>query len=351
MMREFKLIGCLMFLIGVVIATVSAQDVHFSQFGQTPQLINPGAAGMFDGNVRAFLNYRTQWTSIGKGFRTYAASFDAPLARGKGRKRGKNAYLGLGLNFYNDVAGTSNFGTSQVSISVSGILPIAKQHRISLGIQGGLGQNSVDLNSVTWGNQFDGEFFDLQLASNELLGLRSYQYFDLGAGVLYEFKLEGQSFLSSDVSNFNVGLAGYHLNQPNQQFFEQTTDKLPMKIVAQFSGTFDLGNVPLSLVPSVFYAVQGATKEITPGILLKLRRGHDTKYSGMFKKSAIYLGAHYRLGDAIIPEIYLEFTDYMVGFSYDFSNSDLGNAAGGASSLEFSVRYIHQKKALKRASF
>tara|TARA_B100000809_G_C15119450_1_gene523730 strand:+ start:1392 stop:2447 length:1056 start_codon:yes stop_codon:yes gene_type:complete len=350
-MRELKFIGFLIFLIGIFLKTASAQDVHFSQFGQTPQLINPGATGVFDGNVRAFLNYRTQWTSIGEGFRTYAASFDAPLARGKGRKRGKNAYLGVGLNFYNDVAGSSNFGTSQTSISVSGILPIAKQHKVSLGIQGGLGQNSVDLSSSTWGNQFDGEAFNSQLGSNELFGLKSYQYFDLGAGVLYEFKMEGQSFLSSDVSSFNVGIAGYHLNQPKQQFLAHKTDKLPMKIVAQFSGTFDLGTVPLSLVPSIFYAIQGSTKEITPGMLLKLRRGHETKYSGMFKESAIYFGAHYRVGDAIIPEIYLEFTDYMIGFSYDFSNSDLSNASGGAGGIEFSIRYIHQKKALKRASF
>ena len=351
MMRAVKLIGSLIFLIGVVFTTASAQDVHFSQFGQTPQLINPGATGVFDGNVRAFLNYRTQWTGIGKGFRTYAASFDAPLLKGKGRKHGKKAYLGVGLNFYNDVAGSSSFRTSQANISISGILPIAKQHKLSLGIQGGLGQNSVDLNTVTWGSQFDGEAFDTQLGSNELFGLRSSQYFDLGAGVFYEFKMEEQSFLSSNVSSFNLGIAGYHLNQPKQEFLTHTADKLPMKIVAQFSGTFDLGTIPFSLVPSMFYVIQGANQEITPGMLLKLRRGHETKYSGMFKEAALYFGAHYRVGDAIIPEIYLEFTDYMIGFSYDFSNSDLASAIGSAGGVEFSIRYIHQKKALKRAFF
>lgn len=348
-MLRFLSIG-FMLIIGVL-QSADAQDVHFSQFGQTPQLINPGATGVFDGNVRAFLNYRTQWTGIGKGYKTYAASFDAPLAKGKGRKRGKKAYLGLGLNFYNDVAGTSNFGSSLTSISFSGILPVAEQHKFSVGIQAGLGQNSVDLNTLTWGSQFDGEAFDTQLTSNELFGLRSYQYFDLGAGFLYEFKTEGVSFLSSDVSSFNVGLAGYHLNQPKQQFLAHTTNQLPMKIVAQFSGTFDLGVIPLSLVPSVFYATQSGSKEVTPGLLFKLRRGHETKYSGMFKEAALYFGAHYRVGDAIIPEIYIEFTDYMVGFSYDYSNSDLSRAVGGANGIEFSIRYIHQKKAIKRASF
>lgn len=350
-MRGIKLIGGLLLFIGLISIKAAAQDVHFSQFGQTPQLINPGVTGVFEGNVRAFLNYRTQWTGIGKGYRTYAASFDAPLKFKKGRRSKKGAYLGLGLNFYSDVAGTSNFGTSQTSLSIAGILPVAEQHKFSLGIQAGLGQNSVDLNTLTWGNQYDGEIFNTSLNTNELYGLRSYQYFDLGAGFLYEFRNEGNSYLSSDVSSFNVGIAGYHLNEPTQQFLAHSTDKLPMKIVAQFSGTFDLGYVPLSLVPSVFYATQASSKEITPGMLLKVRRGRDTKYSGMFKEAAIYFGAHYRIGDALIPEIYLEFTDYMIGFSYDFSNSDLANASGGANGIEFSIRYTHQKKALQRASF
>ncbi len=350
-MRGIKLIGVLLLFIELISIEVAAQDVHFSQFGQTPQLINPGATGVFEGNVRAFLNYRTQWTGIGKGYRTYAASFDAPLKFKKGRGRNKGAFLGVGLNFYNDVAGTSNFGSSQTSLSISGILPVAEQHKLSLGIQTGLGQNSVDLNTLTWGNQYDGKTFNSSLNTNELYGLRSSQYFDLGAGFLYEFRKEGNSYLSSDVSTFNIGIAGYHLNEPAQQFLAYSTDKLPMKFIAQFSGTFDLGYAPVSLVPSVFYATQASSKEITPGMLLKIRRGHDTKYSGMFKEAAIYFGGHYRVGDAIIPEIYLEFTDYMIGFSYDYSSSDLANSTGGANGIEFSIRYIHQKKALQRASF
>lgn len=350
-MKVISLIRLLFVFVGFVSMKVTAQDVHFSQFGQTPQLINPGATGVFDGNIRAFLNYRSQWGGVGKGYKTYAASFDAPIKFKKGRNRGKGAYLGVGLNFYKDVAGKSNFGTSQTGISISGVLPVAKQHTFSVGMQSALGQYSVDLNQLTWGSQFDGEAFDNSINSSELYGLRSSNYFDVGAGILYEFKTEGNSFLSSDISTFNVGISGYHLNEPKQEFLAHTSDRLPIKIVAQFSGTFDLGLVPLSLVPSMFYAVQAGTKEITPGMLLKLRKGRETKYSGMFKESAIYFGAHYRIGAAIIPQLYVEFTDYMIGISYDLNNSDFSNVKGGASSLEISIRYIHHSKALQRASF
>jgi len=351
-MRGLRLIKLLVvFIVLISINVVMAQDVHFSQFGQTPQLINPGATGLFEGNFRAFLNYRSQWGSVGGGYKTYAASFDAPIKFKKGRSRGKGAYLGIGLNFYKDVAGTSNFGITQTGISISGILPVAEQHTFSLGIQSALGQNSVNFNTLTWGNQFNGEVFDPNNNSNESIGLKSTQFFDLGVGVVYEFNTEEASFLSSDVFTFNVGIAAYHLNKPKQEFLSNTMDELPRKIVAQFSGSFDLGHIPMSLVPSLFYAVQRNSKEIMPGLLFKLRRGHDTKYSGMFKEAALYVGAHYRVGDAIIPELYLEFTDYMIGISYDYNNSDFANVKGGASSVEFSIRYIHHSKALQRASF
>lgn len=350
-MKKLSLIKFIFVFAVLISMNAVAQDVHFSQFGQTPQLINPGATGVYDGDFRAFLNYRSQWGNVGNGYKTYAASFDAPIKFKKGRGRGKGAYLGVGLNFYRDVAGASNFGTTQTALSVSGILPVSDQHTFSVGLQGALGQNSVDLNSLTWGSQFNGEAFDPTVNSNELYGLNSTSFFDLGAGLFYEFKTGGSTFLGSDVSSFNVGISGYHLNKPKQEFLSNTKDALPRKIVTQFSATIDLGDIPLSLYPSVFYAVQSNNKEITPGLLFKLEKGHDTKYSGMFKSAALYLGAHYRVGDAIIPELYLEFTDYMVGISYDFNNSDFSNVRGGASSIELSFRYIHHPKALQRASF
>lgn len=176
-MIRLNLIKGLLTLIICIPINIAAQDVHFSQFGQTPQLINPGATGVFDGNVRGIINYRTQWSSFGAAYNTYAASFDAPVAKGNG----KHAYFGLGANFYKDVAGNSNFGNFQAGFSVSAILPIADNHTISLGIQPAFGQYSASLAKLTWGSQFDGKEFDTEINSNETFGLKSSKYFDLGS--------------------------------------------------------------------------------------------------------------------------------------------------------------------------
>lgn len=337
------------FLIGLISisSTVSAQDVHFSQFVQTPQLINPGAAGSFIGSVRGILNYKNQWSAFGSPYTTYAASFDLPIAKGNGKK----AHLGLGGNFYKDEAGDAKFGNFLGGISLAGILPISDYHSFSVGIHVGLGQYSAQLSNLTWGNQFDGEKFDTKINSNEVTTLNSTMYPDVGAGLYYEYKNASSFFLGSELKSFNIGIAAYHINQPKQEFLGVTEDALKMKIIGQFSGTFDVSNSKVAFVPSMFYAQQLKYQEITAGMLLKIRFGEETKYTGFFKQSAFYFGAHYRIKDAIIPQVYFEFTDYMIGLSYDYNNSELSSATRGNGGFEISLKYVNKPKALQRSSF
>ncbi len=328
--------------------TLRAQDVHFSQFTQTPLLINPGATGVFNGGFRGVINYRNQWSAFGSGYKTYAASFDAPITK----KNSKGSYLGLGGNFYKDAAGTSNFGNLNIGISSAAVLAVASNQTVSLGLQAAYGQYSANLSGLSWGNQFSGEGFDTQVNSNENFALRSSKYFDLSSGIYYEFKNTSASFLGSDMTNFNVGIAGYHLNQPKQSFLSDTEDVLPMKIVAQVAGTFDVAESKLALVPSLFYAKQRSFNETTAGMLVKIKMGKAaTKYSGFFKQGAVYFGGHYRFNDAIIPQVRLEFSDYMIGVSYDYNTSTLSSVTGGNGGLEISIKYVNRPKALHRSSF
>ena len=323
------------------------QDIHFAQFLQTPQLINPAAAGIFDGKIRGILNYRSQWGAFGGAYKTYAASFDMPLSK---RHRG-GSYFGLGANFYKDAAGSSNFGNFIGSVSASGVLLIQENQTLSVGLQGGFGQYSVNLSDLTWGSQFNGSEFDLDLNSDELFSAKSSNYIDAGAGIYYRVKKSSSNFLGSEMSSFNIGIAGYHLNKPKQKLLSNTESVIPMKFVAQFSGTFDISGSKVALQPSMFYAIQGPFTEITPGMLVKLKYGASTKYTGFFKQAAFYFGIHYRVKDAILPQVYFEFTDYMIGVSYDYNISDLSSATGGNGGFEISLRYINRSKAIQRGAF
>jgi len=61
-----------------------AQDIHFSQINETPLLINPANAGL-GCDMRAILNYRTQWSSVTTPYKTFAASYEVKLLK-KSRK-------------------------------------------------------------------------------------------------------------------------------------------------------------------------------------------------------------------------------------------------------------------------
>jgi hypothetical protein len=103
-------------LVGLVLLhSAGAQDLHFSQTTQTPHLINPAAVGVFDGWERLTINHRNQWLGSSTQFMSTAVAADVNL--GKTRMNDK-AYLGLGLMFFNDIGGDSNFGNTQGSVTV-----------------------------------------------------------------------------------------------------------------------------------------------------------------------------------------------------------------------------------------
>ncbi|MBL4625560.1 MAG: PorP/SprF family type IX secretion system membrane protein, partial [Flavobacteriales bacterium] len=147
----------------LMLISAHGQDIHFSQFHQTPQLLNPGATGNYEGKGRLIINYKNQWGIIGSSYRTYAASFDVPLMKGKTN----GGYIGIGGNFYKDAAGSSKFGNTIGSLSLAGVLEIHDRGFLSVGIQAGVGQYSADLSKATWGSQFDGYGFNSSYSTNE----------------------------------------------------------------------------------------------------------------------------------------------------------------------------------------
>ena len=57
--------------------SLSAQDIHFSQFYSSPLNLNPALTGVMNSSVRLVGNYRNQWASVLKNnaFSTYSVSY------------------------------------------------------------------------------------------------------------------------------------------------------------------------------------------------------------------------------------------------------------------------------------
>ena len=95
----------------------NAQDLHFSQFMQTPLLINPANTGFIpDGDYRLGVNYRNQWSSLSAfPYKTISAFGDWQLLQNSDQ----TGWLGAGGLILRDVAGTSLLTSTKVYGSVA----------------------------------------------------------------------------------------------------------------------------------------------------------------------------------------------------------------------------------------
>ncbi len=324
---------------------VKSQDLHFSQINETPVMINPANTGFFPGYFRAIANYRNQWASMGSPYKTMGLSIDGGIFK----NRKKSAFLGLGLTVFNDKAGAANIANTNICFNVSGILKVSKKSVISAGFYGGEIINKANYNALTYGNQFNGNEIDPAIASNESVAFRSFTTNDVGAGLAYEFSSVKGSQDRLDVISFRLGLAGYHLNRPVQDFGTGNGYRLPTKYVASAVVRVDIPGSKLSVLPSLIYMRQGfyaPAYQLNVGTFIKYRFKTGTKTTGQKTENGFAFGAYYRVQDAIIPQVLLDMGSYAIGLSYDINISGYKQASKTVGGFEISLRYTKLGDAL-----
>lgn len=328
----------LILMIILLQATIAfAQDIHFSQFKNSPVMLNPAQTGFFNGAHRFTSNTRSQWGSFTVPYRTFSFSYDMQPAY----RLIKNDMLGVGFWFYRDKAGDSHFGTIQTSLSLSYILSLNSSgtNYLGIGFMGSWAQRSMSYNDLYFDQQFNGEFFDPSLYTGEDAGNKSYNYLDFSAGVHWRYKPDKNTF-------YNAGFSLSHLTQPQQTFIDDKSSKLPMKgmVYGNLSIPFSIDQ---AVVPGFMAAFQGTATEIVVGA--------DYKHifsQNRYSYTALSPGIYYRLGDAVILSTYLDYQKWRFGLSYDINTSDLASASKTMGGLELSIIYklprtdIHRRDAI-----
>jgi type IX secretion system PorP/SprF family membrane protein len=320
---------------------VSAQDLHFSQILQSPNLLNPGAVGVYDGWERVALHQRNQWLGGSTSFMSSGINVDACLFKDVMRPQ---PHLAIGLQFYNDIGGLSKFGTQTGAMTLSGILPMGSGHQLSAGIQAGIGSRKGDLSKLTFDSQWNGTMYDQNIASGES-GLNSFNYFDASAGLFYQFDGDNSNFARNNDTKFQFGLAAYHANAPTLKYRTGSTEKLERKYVAMVNYAMDIPNTRFAFDAQAVQFVQGGHYETIFGGVIKRRFTESSKQTGINRDASLGIGCYARMKDAIIPTMQLEYKGFKFGVSYDGTLSALRRAPG-IGSLEFSLSYINQYHAL-----
>ena len=319
------------------IATLNmvAQDIHFTMWDAAPLTTNPAAAGVFNGDVRGVINYRNQWASIGNPYKTYSVMLDGGLFKNKW----KNGYLGTGLNVYKDVAGQTKFGTTKVSLALSGVLYLDEKNTGSIGILSSWGQNSIDPNNLEWDSQFNGQSFDASLGSNETMTFKSNSFVDFSAGALWAYGTGAKTLSSQDQLAIKSGLAFYHITRPKTAAEFGEADQLYSKWAFHTDAHIGIANTKMAIKPKLIAFFQGPARQVTAGVLFRYMLVEDSKYTGINKEMAIAFGGYYRFGDAFSPSVEFEISKFAIGFAYDMNVSGLRAATGGNGGPEIFIRF------------
>ena len=346
----------------VAVTCVSAQDIHFSQIYNAPTLLNPAMAGAFSGKIRVIANWKDQWQGIGNDvpglnttngtYRTFGFSFDHKVMNKRNGEKG--FYLAYGVSAYADVAGDARLSTYNVLGTVATGFKINRFHELGLGIQGGWGYTSVDRNALRFPSDIDGSgggsatpfVFDPQ------------NWGDISAGLGWRFNNEK----ASKVRIMKAGVAVHHLNRPQYNFSQDGL--LAMRMVAHWSGYFGFKDNKSGLWPSLSFQYQSPHSETMYGLLYRIVLSNSSAEN----KFALAFGVHQRLSilsftdegisssggntfsDAIIPELVVEYANFMVTANYDVNISTLGEVSRGRGGFELSVRYIYRDKDASKAS-
>lgn len=329
-----------------------AQDIHFTQTAQTPLLINPAAAGVYDGWERVIINHRNQWLGASTQFMTTNISADINLFKSP---RNDKAHMGLGIMFYNDIGGDSEYGQRSGALTVSGIIPMGGTgHILSAGIQAGLGNRSGNSSNLNYRSQWDGQKFDQLIVTGEQNKLAAFNYLDASAGLYYVFDGSQSTFRRKKEFKFQLGFSGYHLNAPEFKFSNGTSgERLMRKYVGHIGITTDIGTSKMALDASAIQTIQGPHMQTLLGMMLRYRFVDGTMITGNSQNAFFGIGLYTRLNDAIMPSILIDWRGFQLGISYDVTLSALKNAYKGGS-LEFSLSYVNRNHALfktRRAKF
>lgn len=323
-----------------------AQDIHFSQFWDAPLLQSPTSAGRADGAVRAIVNYRTQWASVSSNpFSTFGANVDMRLHTSH-----KGSHLAGGISMYTDLAGSAKMRTTLVNLSAVYHLNFSDNNYFSLGLQGGFHQKGLDVSQLRFDNQFDGIGHNPTINSNENLSNFSVIRPTLSAGISYTWSnsFSGvRRLFTQNKKSVNIGFTVHHFNSPKFNILHQ--ENLGLKYIGHVETAFET-HTDWLISPKVLVAIQNKATDIILGSLFTYPLSHGSRMNNYSNSASIGFGAFYRLKDALIPTLQVQWSSISLGLSYDVNLSSLNDASRYRGGFEISLKYISNNPRLKGSS-
>lgn len=313
-----------------------AQDVHYSQTGNTALQLSPGLTGVFPANHRFATSLRRQWASSPVPYLQMAASYDMRFTD----KNDRFKPWAAGLVFNYDRAGDLHLSLAQLGLSGSYSFKLApgKRHFLTLGAMLGGAQRAFRPNGLAFDDQYTlKEGYTSTNATAERFGNTSRFLADLSLGMNLHFRAD------SSRAVLDVGAGFFHINEPEKSFFNEKTTDLQTRY-----SLYALASLPVAPRFDVLLSAAGQIQQpAVEGVL-----GAGGAYHFSTKKTqelSLLVHVYYRIGDAIIPSAGINYRDWQVQVSYDANTSPLREATAGRGGPELTVIYL--LKQVQKAAF
>lgn len=323
-------------IVAVLIFTssVKGQDIHYTLFDFAPLNFNPAETGNFYGTYRIHAIVRDQYAGVIGGFNEYKSpslSADLPIIKGF---RDQD-WVGVGLTFYSDVAGTAGFKRNAVKLSAAYHLGLGKKGNtsVSLGYQTGGVQHKIKDYALL-------EFEDGIQNGSTMEDINSFEedvsYTEHAGGVQLTSQL-------NEENKIHIGFSAAHFDQENLNLTVQAPDtsggggfereKLQMRFAGQASYRTVLTD-RVAVKPMVFFQTMGPASEF-------IVQGRAEYLLNAEKGIVLHGGLGMRVGESLQLMAGADIRDIRVMLAFDLATaSPLSSASGGFSGLELAVRYI-----------
>jgi type IX secretion system PorP/SprF family membrane protein len=299
------------------------QDLHFSQFFNSPLTTNPANTGFTtSADYRIGAHFRNQWSSIlATPYKTVSFFADAQVLR----NQIENGWLGLGAFILSDEAGSGGLRSTKIYGSIAYHQMLGNNSLLSAGFNIGWANKRIDNSKLKFPDQFDGKFFDNTLPTSVALVNNNVSYLDIQAGLNY-------AYYPTDDIYVNAGYSIHHANRPQETFFETDNDKtkIPIRHIGFLNAVIKL-NDRVIISPNAYYTNQAKASELVVGSIV------NYNLSGDGGEKQLIAGVYYRAGDAIIPMIGFEIKNIRFTFSYDATTSTLNNFNNLRGAQEFNL--------------
>lgn len=293
----------------------TTQDTQYSQYYSNPLYLNPAFAG---NNVCPVLrmNYRNQWPGVDGNYKTYGFSYDKYVSEISG---------GVGVLLTHDQSGIGNLSTTSLNILYAYTATLTKTVSFKAGFQFGAFQNAVNWEKLQFADMFDGTS-TLSQTSNESQPNTTAYGIDMSAGgILYSDVVFG-------------GVAVHHLTEPEQDLFGYEDSKLKRRYSfhagANLKPIAQIKDIVIS--PNALVDIQGNFKQINVGCYADYK--------------SFVVGAWYRHKEAILFLVGVDYNNFKIGYSFDYTISNMGfvNSLGAH---EISCAYKFKCKPGKRRKY